>query len=53
VFIGVVGGLAAWGFIGLFLGPLIISLFIFFLDSYRKLWQVSASSSKGPSKEKP
>jgi len=38
VFVGVVGGLAAWGFIGLFYGPLIISLFIFFLDSYRSIW---------------
>lgn len=46
VFVGVVGGLAAWGFIGLFLGPLIISLFIFFLDSYRKLWKVPFSVPK-------
>ncbi|MDO9508166.1 MAG: AI-2E family transporter [Thermovirgaceae bacterium] len=38
VFIGVVGGLAAWGFLGLFCGPLIISMFIFFLDSYRRIW---------------
>lgn len=38
VFIGVVGGLAVWGFLGLFCGPLIISMFIFFLDSYRKVW---------------
>lgn len=38
VFIGVVGGLAVWGFLGLFCGPLIISMFIFFLDSYRKIW---------------
>ncbi len=39
VFIGVVGGLATWGFLGLFLGPLIISLFIFLLDSYRNIWK--------------
>lgn len=38
VFIGVVGGLAAWGFLGLFCGPLVISMFIFFLDSYRRVW---------------
>jgi predicted PurR-regulated permease PerM len=38
VFIGVIGGLAAWGVIGLFYGPLLISLFVFFLDSYRHLW---------------
>jgi len=39
VFTGVVGGLAAWGFIGLFTGPLILSMFFFFLDSYRRIWQ--------------
>ena len=38
VFLGAFGGLAAWGFIGLFMGPLILSLFVFFLDSYRKAW---------------
>lgn len=38
VFVGVVGGLAVWGFLGLFCGPLIISMFIFFLDSYRRIW---------------
>lgn len=36
VFMGVIGGLAAWGFLGLFLGPLILALFIFLLDSYRR-----------------
>ncbi len=39
IFIGVVGGLASWGFLGLFLGPLVISLFIFLLDSYRNIWK--------------
>ena len=39
-FIGGVGGLAAWGFLGLFLGPLIVTLFVFFLDSYRRVWHV-------------
>lgn len=39
IFIGVVGGLASWGFLGLFLGPLIISLFVFLLDSYRNIWK--------------
>lgn len=52
VFVGVVGGLAAWGFIGLFLGPLIISLFIFFLDSYRKLWKISFLEPKRLPKNK-
>lgn len=39
IFIGVVGGLTAWGFIGLFLGPLVVSLFMFMLDNYRKEWK--------------
>ncbi|MDR2181034.1 MAG: AI-2E family transporter [Synergistaceae bacterium] len=38
IFFGAFGGLAAWGFIGLFVGPLILSLFVFSLDSYRKIW---------------
>jgi predicted PurR-regulated permease PerM len=38
VFLGAFGGLAAWGFIGLFVGPLILSLFAFSLDFYRKVW---------------
>jgi predicted PurR-regulated permease PerM len=38
VFVGVIGGLAAWGVLGLFFGPLLISMFVFFLDSYRHLW---------------
>lgn len=38
VFIGVIGGLAVWGFMGLFMGPLVLSLFIFLLDSYRRMW---------------
>ncbi len=39
VFIGVVGGLAAWGFLGLFLGPLILTMFVFLLDAYRQSWR--------------
>ena len=34
------GGLAAWGFLGIFLGPLILSLFVFFLDTYRNAWDL-------------
>ena len=40
VFLGAFGGLAAWGFLGIFLGPLILSLFVFFLDSYRNAWDL-------------
>ena len=39
VFIGVVGGLATWGFLGLFLGPLILTMFVFILDAYRESWR--------------
>lgn len=35
IFIGIFGGLFNWGFLGLFIGPLILSLGIFFLDLYR------------------
>jgi predicted PurR-regulated permease PerM len=57
VFIGVLGGLAAWGFLGLFMGPLVISLFFFLLESYRTMWKgylaspsrVSAGSEKNNS----
>ena len=38
ILLGAFGGLTAWGFIGLFVGPLILSLFVFSLDSYRKAW---------------
>ena len=40
VFLGAFGGLAAWGFLGIFLGPLILSLFVFFLDTYRNAWEL-------------
>jgi predicted PurR-regulated permease PerM len=35
VFIGIIGGLATWGFLGLFIGPLILSLSYFLLQIYR------------------
>jgi predicted PurR-regulated permease PerM len=35
VFVGIIGGLSAWGFLGLFLGPLILSLSYFLLHIYR------------------
>ena len=54
VFMGVIGGLAAWGFLGLFLGPLILALFIFLLDSYRRTLGIqrrSQDGAPGPSPE--
>lgn len=35
VFIGILGGISTWGFLGLFLGPLVMSLAVFFLHVYR------------------
>lgn len=37
IFIGIIGGLYNWGFLGLFLGPLILSLALFVLDVYRMI----------------
>jgi predicted PurR-regulated permease PerM len=44
VFMGVIGGIAVWGFLGVFMGPLILSLSVFFLDNYRELWKLSLKS---------
>lgn len=35
IFIGILGGLYNWGFLGLFIGPLVLSLAVFILDIYR------------------
>ena len=45
VIIGIVGGLATWGVLGLFLGPLVVSLFIFFLDGYRRIETIRRGKS--------
>lgn len=37
IFVGIFGGLFNWGFLGLFIGPLILSLGIFILDLYRAI----------------
>lgn len=37
VFIGLFGGLYAWGFIGIFVGPLLLSLGMFMLDIYHEI----------------
>ncbi len=54
VFIGIIGGLAAWGLLGLFMGPLVMSLFLFLLENYRIMRtsravseEVTASSDNG------
>jgi predicted PurR-regulated permease PerM len=36
VFFGVLGGMAAFGVAGLFLGPLIITLFLFLIEVIRR-----------------
>ena len=50
VFVGVVGGLATLGFLGIFLGPLVMALFFFCLDAYRRIWLNlrQASSPEAP-----
>lgn len=37
VFIGIIGGMLAWGVLGLFIGPLILAICVDLLDSYRNL----------------
>lgn len=37
IFIGLFGGLYAWGFLGVFVGPLILSLALFMLDIYHSI----------------
>jgi len=43
VLIGIIGGIQVFGFIGLFIGPLILVLFITILDIYEK----ECSTDKG------
>jgi predicted PurR-regulated permease PerM len=38
IIIGLFGGVIAWGFIGVFLGPLVMVLFTIVLDIYRSRW---------------
>ncbi len=45
VFVGILGGLATWGFLGLFLGPLVLSLAVFFLHVYRLIVSAPADEN--------
>ncbi len=47
IFIGIFGGLFNWGFLGLFIGPLILSLGIFMLDLYRAIMTDNMAVDKG------
>jgi Predicted permease len=40
IFAGVLGGISAWGFLGLFLGPLVLSVTYFLLQLYRLIVMV-------------
>jgi len=51
VIVGILGGLAAWGFLGLFFGPLVLSLFIFFLDGYRRIETIRREKDRLVSEE--
>lgn len=46
VFIGILGGLSTWGFLGLFMGPLVLSIAYFLLDLYRLLISIPESINK-------
>ena len=35
---GLFGGVMVWGFLGIFVGPLILVLFVSVCDLYRKRW---------------
>ena len=37
VFVGLIGGLYAWGFLGVFMGPLVLSLSLFLLVLYHRI----------------
>ncbi len=41
VLLGVIGGLASFGFIGLFIGPIILGVMVRTIEIYRKLMEVS------------
>jgi predicted PurR-regulated permease PerM len=41
VFLSVLGGLQAFGFLGVLLGPLVVALFVSFLSFYRREFQDS------------
>ncbi|MDR1472409.1 MAG: AI-2E family transporter [Synergistaceae bacterium] len=47
VFMGILGGLRAWGFLGLFLGPLVLSATYFMLHLYRIMMQEPGEASPG------
>lgn len=47
IFMGIFGGLYSWGFLGLFIGPVILSLALFVLDAYRKIIAESQTTLAG------
>ena len=48
IFIGIFGGLFNWGFLGLFVGPLILSVGIFLLDVYKTIISEQFNIKDGP-----
>ena len=48
IFIGIFGGLFNWGFLGLFVGPLILSVGIFLLDVYKNIISEQFNIEDGP-----
>jgi len=45
VFVGIFGGLFNWGFLGLFMGPLVLSLGLFVIDIYREIVSEKSESA--------
>jgi predicted PurR-regulated permease PerM len=52
IFVGIFGGLFNWGFLGIFMGPLILSLGIFVLDVYKSIALANNISAGALDKER-
>ncbi len=52
IFIGLFGGLYAWGFLGVFVGPLILSLALFVLDIYHSILKTPYENNPEEKEEK-
>jgi len=52
IFVGIFGGLFNWGFLGIFMGPLILSLGIFVLDVYKSITLANDISAGALDKER-
>jgi len=51
LFFGILGGLQAYGFLGLFLGPALIAVLVAFIRIYREEYGIGASTGVAPAAE--